>query len=126
MPTVTNKLDMRVQKIKDFVEDIDQTGVAAICERMRDGLEGRSAEWLAGVTGDKGDDVRRWLRGTNKPPIDFVARYCKATDNSADWVLLGYGPRRAFPPGEAQEALARIIQNIPPHLLTFVKPRDGS
>lgn len=112
----------RVQQIKGLVQEIGDTSVAAIKQRLRDGLEGRTQAWLSEKTGYEANDIQRWLSEKgNRPPVDFVATYCVATDLSADWVLLGVGPRKHFPPGEAQEALAQIINSIPAHLIQIAK-----
>jgi hypothetical protein len=112
-------------QVKGEVDSQSDLSVSGIKRRLLEGLDGRSLTWLAEKTGDPYKNVQRWVTGKIDPPVDFVARYCKVTDNSADWVMLDYGPRKAFPPGEAQETLAKILGQIPRHLLTYMaRPPD--
>ena len=74
-------------------------------DRLKDGLDGRPLTWLADKTGDSYKNVQRWVSGDTTPPPDFLVRYLEATGWSADWLMLGDGPRRKR---KAPDAEARI------------------
>lgn len=99
------------------MEDIERLSFTKVCERMREALDKRPATWLAEKTGDDADDVRRWLRGDNKPPVDFVARYCEATGVSGTWLLTEKGAMYAARPGENE----RLVQQM----RELLEIRDG-
>ncbi len=75
----------------------DQRGGAAatggLTERLRQTTQGHSYAHVARVTGCNSETVRRYLNG-GTPSVEFIAAVAAQFHVSADWLLLGRGPRR--------------------------------
>jgi hypothetical protein len=59
-------------------------------ERLRLGLDGRTILWIAAQTGRHKNQVQTYVSADVRPPVEWVADYCRALPliNPA-WVLLG-------------------------------------
>lgn len=79
----------------------DRSGGAAgsggLTERLRQTTEGHSYAHVARVTGCNSETVRRYLNG-GTPSVEFIAAVAAHFHVSADWLLLGRGPRRPLQP----------------------------
>jgi hypothetical protein len=108
-------------QVKGFVDRNWDSSVGAIKTRLFEGLDGRPMSWLADKTGDNPKNVQRWIKGEVDPPVDFVPRYCEATDLSIHWVMTGEGPRRSVPLTDVE----RWIGQMPPDLFRALPRPDG-
>lgn len=75
-------------------------------DRMRQLVGQRTFAQIALDTGTNPETTRRYFR-TGRPSVAFVIALCREYNASANWLLLGYGPRyqRHDPNLVVQEAL---------------------
>lgn len=65
---------------------------AKLTARLQDILAGQSFRELGDATGVSAETARRYLRG-ERPSTQFIERVCLLHGISANWLLLGIGPK---------------------------------
>ncbi len=68
--------------------------------RVGEAVGGVSLMQVAALLDLPYERVRRYIRGQCSPTAEFLHRVCQVTGTSADWLLLGRGPRLVDQPAK--------------------------
>lgn len=93
-----------------------------VSSRLKEALEGLNVSEVARQTGASRQSIHRYAAGFT-PSVSFLVRFCEATETSAEWLLVGRGPKKradvaaghlaAASASELCQALARRIDTPP-------------
>jgi hypothetical protein len=86
------------------------SSATAISERLQQLRGDHPYAYIADLTGTNMESARRHIQGGN-PHVDFVVRICIAMHCSAEWLLLGRGPR------SLEEAQVHLLEQARPSQL---------
>lgn len=64
-----------------------------VCSRLKKALEGLNVSEIARQTGASRQSIHRYAAGFT-PSVSFLVRFCEATEISAEWLLVGRGPKK--------------------------------
>lgn len=99
-----------------------ETSSNGMLERLRIATKGDTYAQIARVTGCNSETVRRYLNG-GTPSVHFICAVAEQYRVSADWLLLGRGPR---PPAASDRVIGGGGTNPPGHAPAASPPQVTS
>jgi len=101
--------------------NLDPTSSAAVAERVKDALDGRSVRSLSDALGLNRETLRRYVN-QGEMPVDALCRICRELDVSPLWILMQRGPKRLSQLPEAGPLIPESGWNV--RRATQVSSRD--